>query len=141
MTESRRQVGHAGKRAALRVLGQRLRSMRVEAALTQNEVAAKVEVSTQTIRNWEAGRHEPGPAALDKLSEVLNKPIADIMADEQHTDTVGDPELHSEDGDGMDQAMDAYKLARPDLSEKAVSTIAEFITFVHQRELNRRADR
>lgn len=43
---------------ALRELGHRLQSRRLEAGITQEQAAAGLDVSVQAIRNWESGRHE-----------------------------------------------------------------------------------
>ena len=50
--------------------------------MTQSEAAASLEVSTQTVRNWEAGRSEPGSEAVAAIASLygvttreLSRPI------------------------------------------------------------------
>ena len=70
MTQSRHNIGSAARRMALRAFGMRLRSARRDAGLTQEAVAEIVNVSTQTVRNWEAGRTEPSEDNKVKLAET-----------------------------------------------------------------------
>lgn len=76
-------VGEAAKRAAIAALGDRLRTLRIEAAMTQQQVARAVGVSTQSVRNWEAGRNGPGAEAFSKLSDLFNIPIGEIASPSQ----------------------------------------------------------
>ena len=50
----------------------RLRELRNESGLTQNEIAAKLGVSGQTILNWENGIYEPKINQLIKLADLFN---------------------------------------------------------------------
>lgn len=68
METGNRNVAFAAKRAALAALGERLRAARTSAGLTQKTVAEQLEVSSQTVRNWEAGRHEPTEQMTDALA-------------------------------------------------------------------------
>ena len=68
--EDRRGIGLGVKRTALSRLGSRLRRARRRSGLNQSDVAEAVETSTQTVRNWEAGRHEPPPSAIRKLAKL-----------------------------------------------------------------------
>ena len=50
----------------------RLRELRNESGLTQNEIAAKLGVSGQTILNWENGIYEPKINQLIQLADLFN---------------------------------------------------------------------
>ena len=52
-----------------------LKSLRLEAGLTQMKLAAKVGVSITTIRNWENGVSDPNEDNMDKLKEVLQSEL------------------------------------------------------------------
>jgi len=52
-----------------------LKSLRLEAGLTQMKLAAKVGVSITTIRNWENGVSNPNEENMDKLKEVLQSEL------------------------------------------------------------------
>ena len=53
----------------------RLRELRINSGLTQNEVAAKLGVSGQTILNWENGIYEPKINQLIQLADLFNVSI------------------------------------------------------------------
>ena len=63
-----RNVASAAKQAALTALGARLRAARTSAGVTQQTVAQLLQVTPQTVRNWEAGRHEPTEQTIDDLA-------------------------------------------------------------------------
>ena len=73
---------------ALKLLGSRLRSARIGAGLTQEQAAARLGISAQTIRNWEAGRHEPSTTAfegIEILYEVGSAEISEVLKTIQTT--------------------------------------------------------
>ncbi len=49
-----------------------LKALRVNAGLTQKEVADKLKVSNKTICNWENGVSYPSPEYIDALCELYN---------------------------------------------------------------------
>lgn len=51
-----------------------LAAARVNAGMTQEEVANKFKVTKQTIVNWEKGRKELKPAEFNMLSEMYGIP-------------------------------------------------------------------
>ena len=74
METGNRNVATAAKRAALTALGGSLRIARTNAGLTQQAVAERLQVSAQTVRNWEAGRHEPAAQMIDALASMYGIP-------------------------------------------------------------------
>jgi len=54
--------------------GDRLRRTRKALGLTQEEVGLRVDVSKQTVSNWENGHDVPSFHALTRLVEKLNAP-------------------------------------------------------------------
>ena len=56
-----------------------LKAARVNANLTQQEVADKIKVSKHTIINWEKGKTNVGYAPLKVLSEIYNIEIENIF--------------------------------------------------------------
>ena len=75
MVGSDRNVAMAAKQAALKAFGARLQEARSNTSLTQEDVADKLTVSTQTVRNWEAGRTEPSRSDKERLASLYNKPV------------------------------------------------------------------
>ena len=57
----------------------RLKEYRIRAGLTQEELAARVEVRRETIVRLEAGRYNPSLKLAVDISRVVNAPIEDIF--------------------------------------------------------------
>ena len=64
------QFGDPTRRDTLSRLGDTLCDLRKRVGMTQEKAAEKVLVSTQTIGNWEAGRHGPDPTKLQALAQL-----------------------------------------------------------------------
>lgn len=54
-------------------LGEKIRKMRKEKNLSQEQLAEKLDVSRQTISNWENGKFYPDIDSLVNLSKVKKK--------------------------------------------------------------------
>lgn len=62
-----------------------LAAARVNAGLTQEDVAKEFKVSKQTIINWEKGKIEPSLFILKALSERYQIPIDNIFLPKKST--------------------------------------------------------
>ncbi len=60
-----------------------LAAARVNAKLTQEEVAREMQVSKQTVVNWEKGNSEPSILQGRKLSKLYNMPLEFIFLPEK----------------------------------------------------------
>ena len=76
-----RSLAAGAKEALLRRLGDRLRRARTQARLTQFQAAQVVDVTPQTIRNWETGRNEPPAWAIGKLAEAYKTSENELLRD------------------------------------------------------------
>lgn len=56
-----------------------LAAARVNAKMTQTEVADKMHISKQTTVNWEKGKFIPGTAQLDFLCKLYQFPVNNIF--------------------------------------------------------------
>ena len=56
-----------------------LRAARVNAGMTQADVAAILHVGNKTVLNWECGISEPSFATLNELSRIYKIPIDNIV--------------------------------------------------------------
>ena len=74
MEQSRRYIGTEAKKAALAQLGLRLKEARVQAGKVQRQAAELLGTTTQTVRNWEAGRREPPESAIRRLADFYSVP-------------------------------------------------------------------
>ena len=79
MGDNARPLTNAVRRTILAALGARLRNARTQAGFKQEEVARNIEVSTQSVRNWEAGRTEPSTERLQRMSLLYNVPVAEFQ--------------------------------------------------------------
>ncbi len=52
-----------------------LKAARVNADLTQNEAAKKINVGTSTISSWEKGVSQPKIEQAQRISEIYNVPL------------------------------------------------------------------
>lgn len=67
----------------------KLKNARVQAGLTQEQVAEKVMVSRQTISNWENGKSLPDIVSIIKLSDLYQISIDDLLkGDKKMTDKI-----------------------------------------------------
>lgn len=62
--------------------GEKLRSLRMKAGLTQLDIAEKLDVSAAAIGAWENGRAKPRLTKLGQLAELLGTSAADLMGEE-----------------------------------------------------------
>ena len=60
-----------------------LEAARINAKLTQKELAEILGVSNATIVNWESGKTEPNLTQLKKISELSGIPMDFIFVPEQ----------------------------------------------------------
>src|SRR5687768_15304284 len=56
--------------------GERLRSLRLAARLTQGQLAARAGVSPASVAAYERGASRPGPEALARLAQALGPGLA-----------------------------------------------------------------
>ncbi len=64
---------------ASQILQISLAAARVNAGMTQNDVAEALHVSKNTVVKWEKGESEPSIQTARKLSELFNFPIEHIF--------------------------------------------------------------
>lgn len=54
------------------MIGDRIKELRIELKMTQEELANNLAMSRQAISHWENGVNEPGIEDLIKLTNILN---------------------------------------------------------------------
>ena len=60
-------------------LGNKILKLRKEKGYSQEELAEKLDVTRQTISNWELGSTQPNPEQLKGLSKILNVSIDELL--------------------------------------------------------------
>lgn len=63
-------------------LGKNIHDLRKQQGLSQENLAEKINVTRQTISNWELGETSPNPEQLILLSRTLNKSIDELVGNE-----------------------------------------------------------
>lgn len=73
----------------MRTMGRKLQDARRDAGLTQQDAARNLEVTPQTLRNWEAGNHEPNDQFKQRLSEIYNVNVPDLVRPDDPEQALG----------------------------------------------------
>ena len=60
-------------------LGDKILDLRKKNGLSQEQLGEKIDVTRQTISNWELGETQPNPEQLKLLSEALKVSIDDLL--------------------------------------------------------------
>lgn len=63
-------------------LGDNILKLRKQKGLSQEQLGEQVNVTRQTISNWELGETNPNPEQLKLLSKVLNISIDELLDNE-----------------------------------------------------------
>ena len=113
-----------------------IRSARINAGLTQEQLAKKSGVATITIRQYELGKRKPRIDQLQKIANALNVPIMELLGtteemDKQITEKLTDAKKH----------LDERKEATSDWEKRvkwaeAVMSASEAATLAEQRKIS-----
>lgn len=76
--DQRRQ--HSGPR--LRLNGAKIKALRLKRFLTQGELAEALEVSANTIKDWESYRYRAGAQRAKRLAKFLGVELEDLIEEE-----------------------------------------------------------
>ncbi len=58
-----------------KLVGERLKSARELAGLTQTQVAERLQVTEMTVYRWESGKYEPSYGKLQQLADLYKQPV------------------------------------------------------------------
>mgnify|MGYP001015738532 FL=1 len=61
------------------MIGTLIKAARQARKLTQKQVGEALGINDRHVQAWEAGRRNPGPKHLAKLSEVLGLDVRDLL--------------------------------------------------------------
>lgn len=59
--------------------GKRLQQLRIDAGMTQEQLAAKIDLTIESISNIERGIHGPKFENLEKIAAVLKIPVKEMF--------------------------------------------------------------
>ena len=60
-------------------IGEKLKNSRMNAGMTQEQIAEQINVSRQTISNWENGKSLPDVISLIKISDLYQISLDDLL--------------------------------------------------------------
>lgn len=69
------------------MLQNNIKTIRKDRGLTQEELAIRVNVVRQTVSKWEKGLSVPDADMLQKISDVLEVPVSQLLGEEQEVET------------------------------------------------------
>ncbi|KRL61847.1 helix-turn-helix domain-containing protein [Lactobacillus psittaci] len=75
-------------------ISQRLKSLRLEAQMSQEDLAAKLNVSRQSVSKWETGESVPDILKLRQLSQLFNVSIDYLVGNEAFIPKDKDEDSH-----------------------------------------------
>lgn len=79
LIKSRGKRGRPGHRLPVTELGKRLRQLRVDAGLRQDELSAKLGTGQNRVCDWENGFHLPQLPALKTYADFFGTTVAKIL--------------------------------------------------------------
>ena len=68
-------------------IGRKIRSLREQAGLTQEDVAEAMDVSRQAVSKWEANLSRPSAENLIRLAHLLNVDLAELIGAPEREET------------------------------------------------------
>ncbi len=69
----------AKKKTLQQQVGDRVKALRLESKMTQEELATRMGSDQATISGWEAGRHWVKPKALERLAVVFDVKVTTLL--------------------------------------------------------------
>lgn len=72
-------IYNVSERSDIMSLGDKIFDLRKKSGFSQEQLGEKVDVTRQTISNWELGETLPNPEQLKLLSKTLNVSIDDLL--------------------------------------------------------------
>ena len=78
-------------------IGEKIRALR-KGRMTQAELAERVGVHETSIRRWELGNRVPDVKDIQKIAEVLNIPVAELLDDTLNSSDDTDAEQNNKAG-------------------------------------------
>lgn len=63
--------------------GQRVKKLRIEAGLTQEDIAKKLDLSKTAVGAWENGRAKPRFDKMNQLADLFGVPVSELLGERQ----------------------------------------------------------
>lgn len=108
------------------MIGKNIKRMRERRGYTQEQLAAKLNVSNRTVSSWEVDRTEPSWAMMDQIADALNC---------QRSDLTGEPSILTTEEYNVIQAYRASN----DIIRQAICDMLHVERFTDQDLTRKRA--
>ena len=108
-------------------LNEKIKNLRKQAKLSQEELAEKLHVSRQTVFKWEAGKSIPDTDNVVLMSKLFQVPLEELLYDDCDCDCCDDDDYEC-DGNCCDCDEDC-ELADDDFFEVECPACGEVICF------------
>lgn len=95
-------------------IAENIKRERINAGMTQEQLAERLDVARSTITQWETGWTQPRMGAVARLAEVFGMSVSEMVADDP-TRRDGDITLSSEERELISLFRSMDKRARNDL--------------------------
>lgn len=106
-------------------VGRRVRSFRLQRGMSQERLADQLGITFQQVQKYETGTNRIGAGRLQRISEILNVPIADLYATQKRR--AGGEALEFFDTAASLRLVRAYARIRDPQVKHAVTHLVEMI--------------
>ena len=74
------------------MLGNKIKTLRINNSLTQKDLAEKLFVTAQAVSRWENNEVEPSIATLTEMAKIFNVSVSELLEEEQKQENVAKEE-------------------------------------------------
>ena len=117
----------------MRNIGKLISDLRKERSITQDDLAARLQITKQTISNYERGNRRPSYEALEAIADVLNVPMSFFLTkDEQAEELSRIYANYTYEKEGENLSPAALRVARiydslPDSGKRVFDAMADYV--------------
>ncbi len=117
----------------MRNIGKLISDLRKERNITQDDLATKLQITKQTISNYERGKRLPSYEALEAIADVLNVPMSFFLTkDEQAEELSRIYANYSYDREAENLSSAALRVARvydslPETGKRALDAFCDYV--------------
>ncbi|HTV35941.1 MAG TPA: helix-turn-helix transcriptional regulator [Xanthobacteraceae bacterium] len=108
-------------------VGRRVRSFRLQRGMSQEKLAHQLGVTFQQVQKYEKGANRIGAGRLQRISEVLDVPIADLYATQKQGAAPAEEVIELFDTAASLRLVRAYARIRDPQVKHAVTHLLEII--------------
>ncbi len=120
-------------------LQERMKQLRTQNYLTQEDIALMLDASRATLANWETGRTKPDSTSLSKLADCFDVTVDYLLGrvDQTNAEVIAEDRERSDFWEELRQRVDLqllFKQAKT-LSPATINRVIKYIKMVESEEL------